>query len=114
MKNDWSIPCARFGIHDVVGNYLVKLDKDKTGQLIPVRDGEGNMLRSEAPVSGFLDPEGKVRTYGTLQSIAHEDNFIYVLFGTTALKEEIVEKELMDLDGVKTPESCSDRGCCSP
>lgn len=72
-NNKWTVP-TRFQLEDIVGKYLIKLmPASGGGHLIEARDGEGNFVFSEAPVSGFVSPKKEVRSYGPMLDMVHPD-----------------------------------------
>ena len=109
-ENDWAIPCRKFRIENIVGQYLLKLEESCDGSgLVVQRDATKKPLLSNAPVSAFISNKDEIRTYGELSAIAKGEMMVFVDFGPEKLKECYEEIPPLDVTEVKTPTTPSPR-----
>ena len=115
-SNDFAVPTAKFGIQDIVGRYLVRLQNTPTGGLAVERkkrsagntnNEKDSVVLSRAPVCHLLDRLGKKRTHGNLEALADEQNFVRVYFHQTKSCEEWFDVPCANTDDISTPETPS-------
>ena len=110
-SHNWTIPADRFRIEHIIGKTLLALERDAEGKLRLARaPPPGNeIIRSKAPVYGFVSKACEIRMYGPLAPIADECGCVFVQFGWTPLREDSMETACADLIHIPTPPSEEDR-----
>ena len=111
-STEFAVPTAASEIQEIVGQYLVALDKTLEGGLAVQRRKSSerdtnkekvSIVLSPAPVCHLLDSNGNVRTHGNLGDLADEHNFVQVCFHHTQSYEECFDIPCANTDDISTP-----------
>ena len=110
-----TIPADHLKIEDIIGKELHALEKsdaEGTFRLARTPHPANEIIRTAAPVCGFVNKDGKVRTCGPIAPLADENGNVFVIFSFTPLRETVEKTACADLGGIRTPpsdEDCSDK-----
>ena len=110
--DNWTIPASCFTVQEIIGKELHALEKsdaEGTFRLARTPHPANEIVRTAAPVCGFVNKDGEVRTCGPIAPLADENGNVFVIFGFTRLRETVEETACADLGGIRTPPSDEDR-----
>ena len=103
---EFAVPTRAFQIEEIISRRLhILVWTEENGWKKQLDKTTGEPLLTESPVSGFQDRTKRVRCYGDLGEIAHEEGMVAVFFGAEPLQEPSFSKPCCDVSDARTPRS---------